>query len=276
MTDITQAPEAPVPGAEKPSETNQVAPGEGEEPPPKSAHEIEIERQKKELARERQRIGTITRHRYEQSARADAAEAKLRELEAKLQQSSVASEEPKLEGFKTYDEYTRALARFEAQQLVAKELGGLRDSVSKTREQQAADYQRAEAVQAFEKACLSVEESGKKLYPDFEKVITEAPNLGPFVGDLVFRTSKAPEISYYLAKNPHIGLEIANMAPQSAALAIGRLESDFAARRTTQAPPPPPEIGNNAGANKKWSPDDVSVPVGDWIKRMNKLKTGKG
>lgn len=278
MTDISQAPapEQPEPITDVPQDTPDLK-DEGTEadPPPKTELELLREEKAKALKREERRVNALTRRAAEAEANANAAARRIAELESKASQSANAVAKPRLEDFKLYDDYMEALADWKSDQKVNTKLQEFRQNELKGHEERAQEAMAQRNAEAFGNALLAVEEAGKKSFPDFVEAVTNGPRLGPMVGRLVMQSEKAPEITYYLAKNPDVGLSIAEMEPGRAAMEIGRLEARLANRKTTQAPPPTPEVGSRSQATK-WTPDDTSGSTADWITRRNKQLKAKG
>lgn len=275
MTDISQAPE-PAPTPEVPLQTQEPAPNTEvkEESPPKSELELLREEKAKALKREERRVIALSRRAAQAEAAAEAAAKKAQELEARIAQTANATAKPRLEDFKTYDEYVEAVADWRADQKVSTKLQEFRENELKGHEARAQEELAQRHAEAYSNALTAVEAAGKKAFPDFVDVVTNGPRLGPVVGQLVMQSDQAPAITYYLAKNPDVGLSIAEMEPRRAAMEIGRLEAQLASRKTTLAPPPPPEVGGKNQASK-WTPDDVSGSTKDWIARRNKELAAK-
>lgn len=123
-----------------------------------------------------------------------------------------------------------------------------------------AAQQRAQAEEQFIKVKL---EEGKKLFPDFDKVVTnpELPPMramNPAAFAAIMNSERGHEIAYQIAKDPLLAFKIANADPATGVREIGRLEGMLAAgKKITSAPPPPALVG--AGASHQKSAEEMSM-----------------
>lgn len=269
MSDLQPAPEAPVVVAPQPDvEQPRAEEDPAQSDPPADAQPQEGEEGDKKARRHvnaiQKRIDELTRERHDERRRADAAEARARELETKFRTAETQAAEPKIEQFQQYDDYLRAYAKWEAKTIVSAELEKFAKTNLQTFEQRAQQEQAVAQAQQFDRALQSVEQDGSKKYADFVKVVSEGPQLGPQMGQMVLSTERPAEISYYLAKNPEVGIALANMHPMHAAREIGKLEAMFTSKRVTSAPPPPKTVGSSDKSPKGLSDD---LPADEWYRR---------
>jgi hypothetical protein len=171
--------------------------------------------------------------------RADAAEARLKELEAKANPPAPAPKEPVIEDYKqadgTYDwlkfqkdtsEYTRkqALEDFRKEQA--------------DREAAAAKAKRLEELTA-EAAVVRTK------YPDFVEVMdrqakfkgTDADNVPRFVLDFIEESAHGVEIAYLLAKNPEVRDKISKMTPRMGTAELGVMQAGLVKPPSVTASP---------------------------------------
>lgn len=220
------------------------------------------------------RINDLTREKHDERREKEAIAAELRELKAQLTAEKGKTSEPKLEQFRTYDEFIDAKATWKAEQIVAAKLEEFSQKNLKTFEERSNEERAAQAAQQFDRALTVVEKEGTTKFKDFVDVVSQGPRLGPMVGDLVMRTEKPAEITYYLAKNPEQAIAIASMHPMMMAREIGKLEAQFSSKRVTSAPPPPKTVGSSDKGPQGLS-DDLSSE--EWYRRRAaQIRQGKG
>ena len=106
----------------------------------------------------------------------------------------------------------------------------------------AASQKRTQAVeedlQADIQKFLSGSEKLSQRFEDFDSAIDNAEYLG--LNEVFFNTTRAPEISYYLAKNPKEINRIASLGDRGQAIEIGKLEAKFDNFKTTTTNAPAP------------------------------------
>jgi hypothetical protein len=207
-----------------------------------------------------------------QEKRAEAAEARTRELEG---QQPAKPAEPELKkptiddkhpdgawkyrdatGNVDWDKYTDAKADYAA------------DAKLKERDAKEAK-ERAEAEQAAAVARVKANaDKARKAHPDFDKVMasvanTEADRVPQFVLNYIFESESGAEIAYFLAKNPEESKRIATLKPILGLAELGTLAAKLSqppvantgngaapvARERGGAPPPiTPLSGSGAGS----------------------------
>lgn len=198
------------------------------------------------------RINELTRKARENERQAKAEqerrEAVERELEA-LRKGEGA--EPKPDKFESYEEYLEAKADWLVEQK-------LKQHSNKSE----ADRRRAvEAEETTRKAARldAVYLEGKESYKDFDETfqafaeaMPDAVAIKPAL-DSVLESDRAPDLLYYIAKNPTVASRLADMSPLAQAREIGRLEAMFESKKLTTAPPPPSNLkgtGSRVATNK--------------------------
>lgn len=166
---------------------------------------------------------------------------------------------PTLEQFNfDQDAYNEAVIDWKVQQKLSEHT----QKSKKDQEQTEAQKQQAEFRQRLQSAA--------EKYDDFEETITDpslpmpdhvvqaAMNLGETAGDVL----------YHLGKNPDKALQIANMNPAAAAVALGRIDAQIANQpkpQISKAPPPPSAVGNRSAVNV----DPMKLPAEEWARRRN-------
>ena len=91
-------------------------------------------------------------------------------------------------------------------------------------------------------------DAAKERIPDLPTALADFAQLplSDDAADLISESDKAPEIAYYLAKNPNDALRIASLPPSKQGAEIARIEARVSvgqSRKTSNAPPPVPMIG---------------------------------
>jgi len=183
------------------------------------------------------RLDELTREKYDQQRRAEAAEAR-------LQQALGLIEKGPQQQFPTFDpngppnpanypegeldiNFFRDLAKYEVRQEI------------QAAKQEAVHHKTVSEIE-------SREETARSKYADYNDVVSPQ-NLGPLLQNQdVFQTLAAheqgPELAYYLGKNPDQVVAIAQMSPYQAAMRIGQLLASITpeapTRSASKAPPP--------------------------------------
>lgn len=163
-----------------------------------------------------------------------------------------------------YIEYTKAVARAEAEAVIA------------AREREAAERAKAQTFR-------QKEAEFKAKTPDYESVAYYAP-ISNEVVELVRESEIGPEVAYYLGKNPALAQTISQLPEKAAAREIGRIEARLLLQRETaaaspptpppvsKAPPPPPKVEATEPAIEK---DPSQMSDAEWYrydKRLRNLK----
>lgn len=171
-------------------------------------------------------------------------------------------DEPKLEQFKTYEEYVAAVADHRAEQ----KLAALLAKQEEQRRTTEAERQREERARSFRERAASFAATT----PDFNEVaFSDAVPVTEDMADALNFSEKGPEILYYLGQNIPEAARIARLPPVQAALEIGRLEAKLSLpqpRTVTKAPPP---INPLSGGQGSLSVDPDKMSSSEWLKWRN-------
>ncbi len=254
---VEQDPSAQSPDPAPPETTADAKPQENVDEGDKKA--------RRQLNNIQKRIDELTREKHEARRDAEAARERTAQLESEFRKVQGAAPEPKLENFKSYDEFVDAKATWKAETIVAAKLEEFANKNLQTFEQRAQQEQRAQVAQQFDRALEAVEKDGVARFKDFADVIAQGPALGPVIGQMVLATERPADITYYLAKNPDEAMNLKALPPILAMREIGKLEAQLSQKRVTSAPPPPRTLGGS----DKSSPVGLSdeLPPGEWYKR---------
>lgn len=176
--------------------------------------------------------------------RADAAEARLKDLEAKANPAPPAPKEPVIDDYKQTDG-SYDWVKFQ------------KDTSAYTRKQALEDFrkeqaeERAKAEQDAHLARLRVNaDKAREKHSDFDQVMTringtDADKVPAFVLNFIHESENSAEIAYHLAKNPEVSQKIAKMKPILGIAELGRLEDSLVK---------PPSAAANAPAATSVTP----------------------
>lgn len=197
-----------------------------------------------------QRLGRESR-KLERQIRAELENRMLREQlsqSTQPRQSDQPKGEPKVESFKTYEEYIAALTDYK----VGEQLKGL----EKQREQES--RQRAQAEYEAKVATNLLKAAEK--YEDFEEVIGN-PSLPitEVMRDALAETELGGDIAYYLGTHPKEAAEIARLSPVQQVKAIDRLEAKLSAPKQVSAAPKPIETTGKGKTMPEINPEKASL-----------------
>lgn len=243
VKEVAAAPEPKEKVEAAPAKDDTPEPGEEDVEQPPATGEDAAQPPKKTA---QERINEITRARREAERRAEAAEARARELEARLnappapaQKEEPAKKEepaddpnaPKPDAYE-YGEldsrYIRDLARFEAD----KRFNELRAEDQQKQDQRAQTEKQAVARTQFEKMI----ERGSKVHEDFyEKVVIGSEEgkwpMSETLGEMMLASDVSNDIAYHLATNPEEADRVYRSSPVEQARYFGRLEAKFSAEQ---------------------------------------------
>jgi hypothetical protein len=221
---------------------------EGEETPPKKTAQ--------------ERINEITRARRDAERRAEAAEQRTRELEARL--NAPPREEPKKEDLADdpdapkpddyeYGELDSRYIRALAEHAADKRFATLRARDEQTQQERAQREKQEKNLEHFE----TLIERGSKVHDDFyEKVVVGSEKgewpMSEVIGQMALESDVGNDILYHLATNVEEADRIYRSSPAEQARYFGRMEARFSpagqaaasgdtgkpAPRTPKAPPP--------------------------------------
>lgn len=186
----------------------------------------------------------------------EAELAKLKTAEQKPNQAT--DREPQLEDFESYEEYTRAIARYELRQELKAE---------KEREQQQAAESRQQREQAdIQTAVQATIARGQAAHSDFDEAINTG--LAPFLSDnLIVALAHADnghEVAYHLAKDVSEAKRIAELPPAKMMIEIGKLDVKLAPKpaEAVQKPVLPQTLTQTRNAAGRYeSPSGYNGPT---------------
>lgn len=197
------------------------------------------------------------------------AEAEARaELERQLEEARAGKGgAPKAEDFDSYDAYLDARADW----LVTEKL----KAQSSKQAEEAKKAKRIEEQTRKAARVESVMTSGAESYKDFDttlQVIETVANPDEIRGalDAILESEKAPDVLYYLGKNPSEIAKLVQLSPLMQAREIGRLEAKLESKKLTAAPAPVQPLKGNGGRVTSDRPPTDPAEYRKW--RANKFK----
>jgi hypothetical protein len=214
--------------------------------------------QKAEEAQDSERFAEqLFNEREEYRKKLEAAEAKARELEAKVAPPPKAElppdeKDPKYfndKGEFQWKQFSTDNAAFEAKKAIAED--------RKARDAEAQKERQAIADREF-KARL---DAAQKKYPDFDKVVLKSPLLLQNEAlQYIQQSEYGTDLAYYLAKNPEVAGKIKELHPIRAIAELGKLESSLTKPVEKVTPPVTqvPEAAERQGAPAPITPISLS------------------
>jgi len=175
------------------------------------------------------KIDKEVRRRKEAEEREREALSKLQALEA---QKAISAERPKvplIDDFETTEEYQEAMDRYQD------------ETIAYNLQKRTVAEQEAVEKQRLEKNVTRFQESAVRMrakYADFDDLVTTGENVFGNLSSLILESDYAPEIAYFLRKNPSRLEELKDMSIVKANQSIGELSAQFKAapKKTTKAP----------------------------------------
>jgi hypothetical protein len=258
-----------------------------EEAERQAAEKAESERQEQEEVEKKpwfkKRFDEITRQKYQEKERADAAERRALEFEQRLQkledtpkkpEFKPTSPKPEWESFlDKYDDpdeahiaYTDALTDWKLEQ---------RDAKAKAdRDYQTQQDRQAKAQQTFDQKRQATVAAGVEKFSDWEDVVFAIPGaiMHQNLATAIMEIPTGDEVAYYLGKNLAEAEKISQLSPYAMAAELGKIEAKLASyeKKTTKPPPSSKPLKGNAPATNEIDPG--KDPKG-WIKeRERKLR----
>lgn len=207
------------------------------------------------------RIDKAIAKQREAERQAEEYRRQLEEVQAKKPaetktEAKVSEGEPTPDKFETYEQYSKALARWEAKQVIAEE----REREA-TESKKRVEGERSQSVNRAWNASLA---AAKEAHPDYDDVIQETaeaiksgelPGVSDEVYAAILETDSKAEIMYYLAKN-RADLERLTSVPANRVMfELGKIEAKLAApvqenekKAAVKAPKPPTPVGNRSSS----------------------------
>ena len=213
--------------------------------------EGEQPQQKKPGGGFQKRISELTREKHEAKREAE----QLRDLLSKalggqqqrVEQPAEQSEEPRSEQFSKYEDYVRALARYDAAQAAKQVLDGHQKQVGVQDQAKA----HAERVRNFVAEAKNQAKDIKGFDEALETVRSDDFPMTPTIGEFLLRATHKAAVVKYLADNPDEAFEISRLDEISQVQKLTLVEARLSAKpkpKTSSAPPPPATVSGGAAA----------------------------
>ncbi len=159
-------------------------------------------------------------------------------------------EEPARDKFNTYEDYTRALSRWEAKQTVKEAITGFQQQQGKQTREQAV----AASYQALEAKVLKQAEADPQVGEAFEAAKTGELPITPTIAEYVRETADDPgQLLKYLMNNEGEATRISGLGEIAQVKALAQVEARLSAKpkpKTSSAPPPPATVTGGAAAQQ--------------------------
>ncbi len=228
-----------------PVATGEIPSGKVNEPPDPAVLKAEIE----ELQKKRDRAREDAMYWRGEKVRSRADYFKPEEKPPVTAPATpAATSEPKQADFSDFNEYTKALVEWKADQIASRKIS----------EWQTTDAQKR-ANETFQQKVSGLidrlDTEGPKKYPDFEEVARD-PSLPitTVIRDALAECEAPEDVAYYLGKNRATAVQLSRMNPIQAARTIGLIEAEIKAARSNTPPKPkipgaPPPINPLGSGN---------------------------
>lgn len=213
----------------------------------------------------KKRIEKLTRENYEKDDELERLRAEIERLKSgKKEESKEApksGEKPKLEDFKTYEEWVEAVADWKADQ-----------KFSKNREEEKQRTEAARTKEIFDAHLGRVKEATAK-YDDFIEVVQNLNNPEYDVPDSVAQAitlaipelEHSAEVMYKLGNDPELCKKLGKMTPLRAVAALGKINDSFdeeekpeKSEKKSKAPEPIKPLGSSS-AKSTLKIEDMSL-----------------
>lgn len=218
------------------------------------------------------RINRLTADYRREQAEKDALAARVRELEGKITQpvkDEDAPKPPRLEDFKTFEEFQTADRAWVAETTRRETLKALEEARTKEEAKKAETEARERITKARERFDDLAEKVAEH-YEDFNDVMDDfykgrspLKNFDRSSLEYIFEGdhSRGPELVYHLHQNEDVAKRIASMRPVQQVAELARLEASLAkpgAKNVSKAPAPPKRVGGTGGPDGK-DPEKMSI-----------------
>lgn len=221
------------------------------------------------------RINELTRARYEQQRRAEAAEARIAEFEKASKQAPAKEEGEKRKALAdfnydevAYEDYLEQRFTKTASETAAKKA---EEVVSKREETKARETTAAERKAKWSERVKDF----SKDHPNFEEVVyAEDVEFSDAVAEAIADSDLGPQLAYHLAQHPDEARRISKLSAAAAGREIGKLEAKLTPaappandnasasqpeKRVTKAPAPPPKIeATESSTRMAWNDPKLS------------------
>lgn len=226
--------------AAKPEETDGTTPPAGNEGDSEQQDEAE---KKAPKVRFHERISQLVNDRKRVEAERDAALMELQRLQQPLRPQN-------------YDDLD-----YETQQRITTQ-----EAVNAAMAQQAysrAEFLHQQAASTVHATFQAKVEAAREQLPDFDSVFNAGVPVTDTMAELIAESERAPQVAYWLGKNPHEAARIASLPAHRQGAELVRIEARVSppsqARKVSKAPEPPPRVGTASSAVGVKDPGSMSA-----------------
>jgi len=226
-----------------------------------SEQDAEASGHKKNRISRKDRIGQLTRQKHEANNRADEAEKKLKEANARLKAYSEIKP-PNIDDFTSEQEFETAQRRH--------------DVAERRRIDAEMDKEEAQRVIQDTQAELGLEREAvwsararvfSETAKDFDQVVSViGTGLDEDKAALIKGIENGPAVAYAIASNPEHASEFIHATPLQAARLIGRVESALRQKPGKKISKAPPPVQTVAGSSGSGSPDYDRMSMAEYEK----------
>lgn len=222
------------------------------------------------------RISELTREKHEAARRAEAAEERERRLLALVEKANGGTvqqpsedAEPRQEQFTKYEDYVRALARYDAAQAAKTVLDGHQKKAGEADSEKA----RVARVTAFAE---EVKRQGKEIEgveEALETVRSDGFPMTPAIAEYLLDADHKAALVKYLADNDDEAYRISRLSEIAQVKELAKVEARLASKpkpKTSSAPPPPATVSGGAAAPQtieRMAHNDIKKLVASWDNR---------
>lgn len=244
---------------------------EGEPPDASSEEQKTEEIPAKETAKEdvpagvKKRLATVTRKRHDAERAAAAMQAQNAELLARIEalenpEGVKSAAEPSIEDYDTEEDYLDAIADYRADKIVAE-----RDAGKQKEQEEIAQQQQAEAVQAREGAFRDRLKEGTDKYDDFEDIVEDLNVTGDML-QVLESLPNLPDTVYALGKDLANVDKLNKMPFLDMAYKVKDISNKLLEKKTTKAPAPIKPVSTSGASMKTLE----NMTMEEYTVHMNK------
>lgn len=218
-----------------------------------------------------QRIGELTREKYELRSKIQELESRLHGAPSPTPDAPRTDQPPRLDAFESYEQWVEAVADYRAEKR-------FRDLQRQDEERQVQERERLAAVERRTTYETNVAKAEQR-YSDYHDVTAEMP-VTPTMAAFLMGHDKGPDIAYYLGRSPDEAMRIALLDPVKQGYELARLEAKLAtpqqsAKAVTSAPEPinpvRPRASTPSGDPAKMTMGEYAV----WRKKQMREQRGR-
>lgn len=261
---------APIPAdpPAPPAEDQKGTPPEGEAPPEVAAETTE-QQQAKQRSKFQRRLDRQKSARVAAETEARLLREQLAKLEGQSTPKQQDSAEPKREAFESYEDYLRAVAKYDAEQATDKRIKADREAQGRAAETSKAEGEQKRLATEWNERERAFQSATK----DYLEAVT--PYLEEELGQLseaarraIVESEVGPQLLHHLATNPEAHESIAELSPLRQVAELGKLEINMkpAAKRTSSAPPPAKTVTPGRSAGQGYSDNMSDAEYREWRK----------